>query len=162
MVLCESKSNLHQQNPSGGISSASFGHFVIKCSKKTLYMVRVLHCGMGYLLVSKKIIHNLCKDWIEKSVPQDHFIITRQATWCQSVILATDFSITPSHTHDGFLYPGWRSSLRWNNLAFIIEPQNAISNNVVCATSKGLDQSALWPEPLQVAWIFYDCWTTIK
>ena len=32
----------------------------------------------------------------------------------------------------------------------VIEPWDDISNNVVCATSKG-------SEPLLVAWIFYEC-----
>ena len=36
-----------------------------------------------------------------------------------------------------------------------IEPRHEISNNVVCATSKASDQrlSAVWSEPLLVAWI---------
>ena len=41
-----------------------------------------------------------------------------------------------------------------------IEPRHEISNNVVCATSKGSDQPvhvrADWSEPLLVAWVFYD------
>ena len=43
---------------------------------------------------------------------------------------------------------------------FSFELQHDISNNVVCATSKGSDQQVLictvWSEPLPVAWIFYD------
>ena len=45
----------------------------------------------------------------------------------------------------------------------VYEPRHGISNNVVCATSKASDQlgiCAVWSEPLQVAWIFYDCLAT--
>ena len=39
---------------------------------------------------------------------------------------------------------------QWN------EPQHEISNNVVCTTSKGSDQSAHM-HSLVVAWIFFEC-----
>ena len=42
---------------------------------------------------------------------------------------------------------------------FVIEPRHEISNNVVCATSKGSDQlriCAVCLESLLVAWIYYE------
>ena len=58
-------------------------------------------------------------------------------------------------------YPIKVSEVLW--VVEIVEPQHEISNNVVCATSKGSDQPAHtcsiradWSEPLLVAWIFYD------
>ena len=54
---------------------------------------------MRYLVVSKKKNplfvwgwdRNICPSW-------SLFVITRQASWCQLVILWTDFSIPPSHS----------------------------------------------------------------
>ena len=60
----------------------------------------------------------------------------------------------------GVLELGWTIL---GSYIFRYEPQNEISNNVVCATSKASDQpahSAVWSEPLLVAWIFYDCLAT--
>ena len=45
-----------------------------------------------------------------------------------------------------------------SNSKLLHEPWHEISNNVVCATSKGIH--ADWSEPLLVAWTFSDCYAT--
>ena len=52
--------------------------------------------------------------------------------------------------------------------SYTYEPWHEISNNVVCASSKGSDQPAwlslgiraVWSKPLLVTWILYDCYAT--
>ena len=41
-----------------------------------------------------------------------------------------------------------------SNKSTVFELWREISNNVVCATHKGL--RAVWSEPLLVAWLFYE------
>ena len=54
-------------------------------------------------MTSKKRIHYSCEAWIEKICPSESpFVITRQASWCQTAIPGTDFSMLP-YTHDRFL-----------------------------------------------------------
>ena len=53
---------------------------------------------MRYLVVSKKKNPLFVWGWDRKIRPSwSPFVITWQASWCQSVILGTDFSIPPSH-----------------------------------------------------------------
>ena len=55
---------------------------------------------MRYLVVSKKKNTLFLLGWDRKTSPsRSLFVITRQALWCQSMILGKDFS----HTYDGFL-----------------------------------------------------------
>ena len=57
-----------------------------------------------YLVVSKKNNPLFVWGWDRKICPSwSLFGITRQASWCQSVMLGTVFLSHP-HTHDGFLY----------------------------------------------------------
>ena len=57
-----------------------------------------------YFVVSKKMNPLFVWGWDRKIRPSwSPFVITRQASWCQLVILRTDFSTSP-YTHDGFLY----------------------------------------------------------
>ena len=54
---------------------------------------------MRYLVVSKKKNPLFVWGWDRKICPsRSPFVITWQASWCQSVILGTDFSIPPSHS----------------------------------------------------------------
>ena len=54
---------------------------------------------MRYLAVSKKKNPLLMWGWGRKIRPsRSQFVITRKASWCQSVILGTDFSILPSQS----------------------------------------------------------------
>ena len=74
---------------------------------------------MGYVVLSKQHTHNLCEDGIEKSVPgYNRFVMPDDATG--------EIILSHPHTHNGFLY----------------ELRHEISNNVVCATSKGSDKPA--------------------
>ena len=52
---------------------------------------------MRYLMVSKKKNSLFVLEWNRKIRPSwSPFVITRQASWCQTVILGTDISIPPS------------------------------------------------------------------
>ena len=58
-----------------------------------------LNIEMQYLMASKK--KNALFVWgldIKVHPSRSPFVITRQASWCQKVILETDFSISPSHS----------------------------------------------------------------
>ena len=59
---------------------------------------------MRYLVVSKKKNPLFVWGWDRKIRPSwSPFVITQHASWCQSVILGTDFSIPPLHSwNDGF------------------------------------------------------------
>ena len=55
--------------------------------------------GIYYLVMSKKKNPLFVWGWDRKICPsQSPFVITWQASWCQSVILGTDFSIPPLHS----------------------------------------------------------------
>ena len=59
----------------------------------------VFSIKIGYFVVSKKNNPLYVWGWDRKFRPSRlPFVITRQASWCQSVILGTDFSIPPSHS----------------------------------------------------------------
>ena len=54
---------------------------------------------MRYLVVSEKKNPLFVWGWDRKNRPsRSTFVITWQASWCQLVILGTDFSIPPSHS----------------------------------------------------------------
>ena len=54
---------------------------------------------MRYLMQRKKKNPLFAWGWDRKVRPsRPPFVITRQASWCQTVILGTDFSITSSHS----------------------------------------------------------------
>ena len=54
--------------------------------------------NMRYIVVSKKKNPLFVWGWDRKIYPsRSPFVITRQASWCQSVTLGTDFSFSPSH-----------------------------------------------------------------
>ena len=59
-----------------------------------------------YLVVSKKKNPLFVWEWDRKIPPSwSPIVITEQASWCQSVILGTDFLSNPHmYTHDGFLF----------------------------------------------------------
>ena len=84
----------------------------------------------------------ICKDYQQTTKVAaskergNHFAIEqRPLVWVYCYIYSTN-------KDDTLLYCLW-------NLPF--EPVHEISNNGVCATSKGLDQ------PAQVAWVLYEC-----
>ena len=53
-------------------------------------------------MVSKKKIHNLCEDGIEKSVPRAH-CLSPPASPVMPIADPRDECFYPLHTHDGFL-----------------------------------------------------------
>ena len=61
---------------------------------------------MRYLVVSKKKNPLFMWEWDRKFCPsRSPFVITRQASWCQWMILGTDFSILPSHSWWILIFP---------------------------------------------------------
>ena len=57
---------------------------------------------------ARKRIHYSCEDGIENPSLRPSrlpIVITRQASWCQSMILGTDFSIPPSHSWWILIFP---------------------------------------------------------
>ena len=95
---------------------------------------------------ARKRIHYSCERRIEKSVPCDDPLSSlskpRDANrWS----LGWNFLSHP-HTYDGFLNYYVALNIKWCKLEdksrITNEPVHEISNNVVCATSKGTDQPA--------------------
>ena len=65
----------------------------------SLFHVFIFHFTMRYLVVSKKKNPLLVWGWDRKILPSwSPFGITCPASWCQTVILGTDFSIPTSHS----------------------------------------------------------------
>ena len=70
---------------------------VFRSSWKPLFIVFLYK--IRHLVVSKRKNLLFVWGWYRKICPsRSPFVITQQASWCQSVILVTDFSIPPSHS----------------------------------------------------------------
>ena len=80
-----------------------------------------LKIKLRYLVVCKKNNSLFVWGWDRKICPSwSPFVTTRQASWCQSMVLGTDFSITSSNS--------W-----WNLLSSLLR-----ENNNILITKRGL------------------------
>ena len=62
---------------------------------------------------ARKWIHYLCEGKIDNLSSGSPFVITRQALWCQKVILETNFYPTLTLMIDSYII--WRRVSEWNN-----------------------------------------------
>ena len=86
---------------------------------------------MGYLVVSKIKYPYFVWGWYRKTRPLGSpLVITRQALWCQSVILDMGF-LFHFHTRDGFFY----YHMSWRKLLIFKTLQKGTRESLVSATN---------------------------
>ena len=97
----------HQNDQNGCIGIQAHGHQVTLFSQNVIIMWYCISAYSGYsgCLFKKKSMVSKKKNplfewgWDRKiCFSASHFVISRQASWCQTEILVIDFSTPPSHS----------------------------------------------------------------